>query len=131
MAVVVQPGFFIQVLALEAQGVVGGAGVAVAVTGLGELAPGAVVADPGELTVAFCQLHRGAEVVGVDAVERRLGWLVFGVEHRAGGAAGVDGLEAVFELGGGHEAVGFEQVDHPPLGGEAGILEPMAALGDR
>ncbi|MBS8271380.1 hypothetical protein DYI26_22095 [Halomonas litopenaei] len=30
MGVVVQPGFFIQVLALEAQGVVGGAGVAVA-----------------------------------------------------------------------------------------------------
>ena len=107
MAVVVQPGFFIQVLTLEAQGVVGGAGVAVAVTGLGELAPGAVVADPGELAVAFCQLHRGAEVVGVDAVERRLGWLVFGVEHRPGAAAGVDGLEAVFELGGGHEAVGF------------------------
>ncbi|RQW70354.1 hypothetical protein EBB56_13515 [Halomonas sp. YLB-10] len=47
MAVVVQPGFFIQVLALEAQGVVGGAGIAVAVTGLGELAPGAVVADLG------------------------------------------------------------------------------------
>ncbi len=87
MAVVVQPGFFIQVLTLEAQGVVGGAGVAVAVTGLGELAPGAVVADPGELSaglaVAFCQLHRGAEVVGVD------------------------GREAVFELGGGQGALGL------------------------
>ena len=51
MAVVVQPGFFVVILPLEAEGVVGLGVNALAVAGVAELAPSVVLAHPGELSV--------------------------------------------------------------------------------
>jgi hypothetical protein len=48
----VQPCFRVVVLTLEAEGVFRGGLAVVAVIGFFQLAPGAVVADPGQLAVA-------------------------------------------------------------------------------
>gem|GEM_PF-7129000 len=69
---------FVVVLALESEGVVGGDWVAAAVGGLGEFSPGAVLADPGEVTVAAGELQGRAEVVGLEVIEcRSLGSVLY------------------------------------------------------
>ena len=63
MAVVVQPGFLIPVLALEADGVSEACFSASLSDGLARFAPGLVAGAPGDLALVVGQLLRGAQVV--------------------------------------------------------------------
>ncbi|MEL0618680.1 hypothetical protein V6243_17780, partial [Cobetia marina] len=69
-SVVVKAGFFIVILALEAQRIVGTGEFAVSVFCAFELAPGTVLPYPDEITVAIGDFQRCAKVIGLEVYSK-------------------------------------------------------------